>query len=203
MLWRSPYEGLAFCKFIPMPGVDMGCTGHGEPSVGLASFQKGRRKMKELRTTLMMVILFAITIGCQNRADLEKEKSEIVKLLEFNDQALLKEDVNMMLSVYPEGVPLVGAGRVSKSTRAEGEQMWKNLFNNVDYNEAGDIEKPIIHISADGSMAWAIRQFRFNLSYRDSAGTKKSVEDLGAELSVYEKQNSQWVLVASAESHQQ
>jgi hypothetical protein len=159
--------------------------------------------MKEFRQNFILVIFITILFGCQNRVDIEKEKSEILKLHELNNQALLTENVEMMFSVYPEGVLLVSDGKVEKSTRAETEKIFTSLFSSVDYSEAGDIEKPIIHISADGSMAWAVRQFRLKLSYQDSTGIEKTFEDLGAELSVYEKRNSQWVLVAVAESHQQ
>jgi ketosteroid isomerase-like protein len=159
--------------------------------------------MKEIRQNFMPVILIALLLGCQNRVDIEKEKVEILKLHELNNQALLEENVETMFSVYPEGVLLVSDGKVEKSTRAETEKIFKSLFSSVDYSETGDIEEPIIHVSADGSMAWAITQFRLKLSYQDSTGIEKSFEDLGAELLVYEKRNSQWVLVAAAESHQQ
>jgi hypothetical protein len=159
--------------------------------------------MKEIWQNFMPVILIALLLGCQNRVDVEKEKAEILKLHALNNQALLRENVEMMFSVYPEGVLMVADGKVEKSTRAVTEKIFTSLFSSVDYSEAGDIEKPIIHISADGSMAWAISQFRLKLSYQDSTGIEKSLEDLGSELSVYEKRNSQWVLVAVAESHQQ
>jgi ketosteroid isomerase-like protein len=135
--------------------------------------------------------------------DIEKEKAEILKLHELNNQALLTENVEMMLSVYPVGVLMVSDGKVEKSTRAETEKIFKSLFSSVDYSEVSDVAEPIIHVSIDGNMAWAIRQFRLRFSYKDSTGIEKSFDDFGSELLVYEKKNLQWVLVAVAESHQQ
>ena len=65
------------------------------------------------------------------------------------------------------------------------------------------LRNPLIGISADGSMAWAIYKFQLKYTYKDSTGMERSVEDTGAELVVYEKKNSKWFLVAAAELHQE
>ena len=47
-------------------------------------------------------------------------------------------------------------------------------------------------------MAWAINQFKFKMKFKE---TEEIVETIGAELMVYEKKDSKWVLVANSESY--
>ena len=85
--------------------------------------------MYRIAFIFFMGFLSLIGIACQQTVDLEKEKSEIMKLHEDNNQAILNADVEMMLSVYPEGSISVNGGEVSKGTREERKQIFERIFN--------------------------------------------------------------------------
>jgi ketosteroid isomerase-like protein len=156
--------------------------------------------MKRKSNILLLGFCFLFGIACQQTVNFEKEKSEITKLHENMLQGFLNNDIEMLLSVYPEGSISIKGGMVGKNTREKSKQIFEETVKFATFTEATDIEEPIIGISADGSMAWAISQIKFKVTPKE---TGESAERILAELRVYEKKDSKWILVAYSESMQQ
>ena len=151
--------------------------------------------MKHFHYLITLVFLSSIIFTCQQAPDFEKEKAELLAWHNFNVKAVIDGDVDTMLSVLTDGCIQLDKGKVFTLERASSEKNMRKLFTTTDFTEIDDIAEPIIHISNDGSMAWMVNQFKIKFIDTDSTGQETPGESTGGELLVFEKKNSQWVLV--------
>jgi hypothetical protein len=158
--------------------------------------------MRKLFFVSMGFISLFLTAGYQQKIDVANEKAEILKLYELQRQALLKGDVDAILSLIPEGHERisVGRGKISKTTKADTKQNFEMQFKHGRYVEANYLTAPAIKISPDGKMAWVVGQLKYKYTYKDSTGAEHEFGAVDAWLSVLEKRNSQWVESAEAET---
>lgn len=158
--------------------------------------------MKKLFLISLGVVSWFLAAGCQPRIDIEKEKAEIVKFYEINRQAFLQSDVDAILALIPEGHESISVsrGKISKTTKADTKQIFEQQFKYGRYVEVNNLVIPTIKISSDGKTAWAVGQFKYKYTFKDSAGAEHEFGALDAWLTVFEKHNSKWVVSAEAET---
>ncbi len=158
--------------------------------------------MKKLLLVSLGLVSLLLTTGYQQKIDVEKEKAEILKLDELQKQALLKGDVDAILSLIPEGHESisVGRGKISKTTKADTKQIFEQQFKYGRHIEINNLVIPTIKISPDGKTAWAVGQFKYRYTYKDSTGAEHEFGAVDAWLSVFEKHNSKWAVSTEAET---
>jgi hypothetical protein len=130
--------------------------------------------MKKLFFVLLGLVSLFLTAAYQQKIDVEKEKTEILKLYELQRQALLKGDVEAILALIPEGHESisVGRGKISKTTKADTKQIFEQQFKYGRYVEVNNLVIPTIKISSDGKTAWAVGQFKYKYTFKDSTGAE-------------------------------
>jgi hypothetical protein len=158
--------------------------------------------MKKLFLVLMGLVSLFLMAGYQQKVDVEKEKAEILEMYRLQMQALLKGDVETILSLIPEEHEsiIIGRGKISKTTKADAKKEFENQFKQGRYIEINDLVAPAIKISPDGKMAWGVGQMKFKYGYKDSSGVEHEYAATNAWLSVFEKHNSKWVESAIAQT---
>jgi hypothetical protein len=155
---------------------------------------------------LLVILLFlvgAVYAGAQPSPNLEKEKSELLRLHQSDREAHFKTDVDQLLENAPEEFISVSRGKINRSTKADTRKMFTGYFRDAKYYEWDDVEEPIIRISNDASMAWMITRTRVRRVQKNAAGEEKEEKFVYAGIMTYEKRDGRWVRVANVSTFEQ
>ena len=155
--------------------------------------------MKLLVAALLFVVVFSSSAHAQarGRADLEKEKAELLRLHRASREAHLKTDVGLLLSDSPEDFVAVSRGKIHRVRKADERKQFEEYFKGAKYYEWDDAEEPIVHVSKDASMAWMITRVRVRRTQRGASGADQEEKFVYAGIMTYEKRAGKWVRVAN------
>lgn len=129
--------------------------------------------------------------------DLEKEKSELLRLHKSDREAHFATDVEMLQRNSPEEFITVSGGNIYRIKKSEERKQFAEYFRGAKYQEWDDLEEPIIRVSNDGSMAWMITRLRVRRTQKSTAGVEKEEKFTYAGIMTYEKRNGKWIRVAN------
>lgn len=148
---------------------------------------------------ISIILLISLNLGQdQLKADLEKEKAELLRLHKADREAHFATDVEMLQRHSPEEFISVSGGKIYRTTKADERKQFAEYFKGAKYYEWDDLEDPIIRISKDGSMAWMITRVRVRRTQKTAAGSDKEEKFTYAGIMTYEKRDGKWVRVANA-----
>ena len=153
--------------------------------------------MKRCFVCTVILIYCFLMVSCQPSIDLEQEKVKILQLRTNLQNAVIKNDIEAILSFCVEKSYDVFDGKVRTTTY---DSIRKDFQKNPPPQdlEIEDIGEPIIKISNDGKMAFSIGESRFSHSKTDS--TEKVVIIEFSYLQIYEKVNNEWKYSHMAQS---
>ena len=132
----------------------------------------------------------------------EQEKARLLQLYESALQAHLENDAKTFLAEYASQWYEVRNAGIRLRTKAEALPSIEQYFKRTHFYEISEVTAPIIHLSTDASMAWVIGQIRVRASQEVSAEQERDFSFRCAWVSIYEKQEDQWVQVVDAPSFQ-
>ncbi len=157
----------------------------------------------------MKWLLFFVLLGstvcveAQSRTDLQKEKSELLRMHKADREAHFNTDVEALLNHGSESFIAVSNGKIYRATKADERKQFEGYFKDAKYYEWDDLEEPIVRISADGSMAWMITRVSVRRSQKDAAGTERQQRFIYAGIMTYEKRAGRWLRVANVSTFEQ
>lgn len=133
-----------------------------------------------------------IISACSRQHDHETAKKEIIQLLQQERKAHFDRNVDLFVSEFADSMISVNKGNVSINTPAENKKRIEPYFARVKFIKWDDTAEPLIRISDDGSLAYAIIRKQVILTYPDTPG--RSVYDTTdfAWTSIYRKQKGTW-----------
>ncbi len=132
----------------------------------------------------------------------EQEKAQLLHLYKNGLQAHLAQDATTFLAEYaPEWYDVRNAG-VRLRAKAEALPAIERYFQRTHFYDITELAAPIIHVSADASMAWVIGHMRVRASQEGPDGQERDFSFQCAWVSVYEKHADQWAQVVDAPSFQ-
>ena len=158
--------------------------------------------MKPLIIALFF-IASAVCASAEPSADLEREKAELLRLHKSDREAHFKTDVEALLANSPDEFISVSRGKISRSSKADARKMFTGYFRDAKYYEWDDLEKPIIRISNDASMAWMITRTNVRRVQKSADGAEKEEKFVYAGIMTYEKRDGRWVRVANVSTFEQ
>ena len=130
--------------------------------------------------------------SCNSKVDLEKETQAILVMLQTERKAHFDRNVDLFIAEFAEGMISVNKGKVSTDTKEVHKQRIGKYFGSVQFVKWDDTAEPIIRISDDGSLAYAIVQKDVILTYPDTAGKQFYDTTHYAWSSIYRKHNGEW-----------
>jgi len=153
------------------------------------------KKIKLLGTAIILAVI--ILASCQPKVDLNKEQEDIIKYLDDAKKALIEKNSDLWVSLYADNCVYPSKGEIVHYVRDSIRKNIEQSFNNKNYKlvSIDDLEKPIIYISNDATMAWYIVKSKFNYTLKDSTGNEKAYSSQNSSLFVLEKKDSKWVEV--------
>ncbi len=150
-----------------------------------------------MRSNLIVVALAAALASAPapQTADVEKEKAEILRLHDLDRAAHLKGDAADLVSRLAPELISVAEGKIIRQTRDENRKLFEEYFRGSKHTAWDDLEPPVVRVSPDGQMAWAV--YRVHSRYEQTKdGKKELTEFVAAWMSVYEKRNGRWEMTA-------
>ena len=132
----------------------------------------------------------------------EQEKARLLRLHESALRAHMENDARTFLAAYATQWYDVRNAGVRLRTKEEAFLSIEQYFKRTHFADISEITAPIIHLSADASMAWVIGAMRVRASQEGSDGKEQDFSFRCAWVSIYEKQEGEWAQVVDASSFQ-
>ena len=158
--------------------------------------------MKILRfVTALIVILFCLLSAPAPAVHLDAEasaKAELLALHQADRRAHFNRDVEAILPTVSAKLTFVRDGKVQVMSRDDVRKQFTEYFRGAEFSAWDDLEPPIIQVSPDGRMGWMIVRVRIAYTKTDAGGAKSKEDTVMAWMSVYEKPDGKWLLIANA-----
>jgi hypothetical protein len=153
-----------------------------------------------MRPVVFLVLLFsAIAQSTGSKlADPEKSREEILRMHASDLAAVVHGDASDMASRLAAKLVTVDGGHIDRLTREELLGHMTEFFKDSQHRAADDLETPIIQVSEDGKMAWAIFRTRYRRDEVKPGGKIENSESISASVFIYEKNDEKWLVTASA-----
>ena len=124
------------------------------------------------------------------------------RLLDRERAAHLGRDASLFVSLFADDFINVTGGRIARPTRAESLARFQAYFDRSEFLAWDDIEPPMIRISSDGSMAYAIVRKRVRLISTGPDGGRDEQETIFAWMEAWERHDDAWALQAVASTNE-
>jgi hypothetical protein len=132
----------------------------------------------------------------------EQEKARLLQLHERALRAHFENDASTFLAAYASQWYDVRSAGIRLRTKEEAFPAIEQYFKRTHFSEITEIVAPIIHLSADASMAWVIGEIRVRASQKGSEEKEQDFSFRCAWVSIYEKHEGEWAQVVDASSFQ-
>jgi hypothetical protein len=154
-----------------------------------------------MRRLTLLVVLITLVASCKQKADLVAEEKAIRNLLQQERKAHFNRDVELFVSEFADSMTNVSKGKVTKTSIEENKQRIGGYFGKVTFIRWDDVAEPVVRLSNDGSLAYAIVQKQVIVSYPDSLGQVIMDTSDYAWVSIYRKLNGQWLVETNASTN--
>jgi hypothetical protein len=132
----------------------------------------------------------------------EQEKSRLLQLYKSSLQAHFEHDARKFLAEYASQWYEIRNAGVRLRTKEDAFLSIEQYFQRTHFYDISEVVTPIIHISADASMAWVIGEIQVRASQEGPDKKERNFSFRCAWVSIYEKQEGQWAQVVDAPSFQ-
>jgi hypothetical protein len=130
-------------------------------------------------------------------------KAELLALHQAARRAHLNRDVDFIVAGMGTEFITVHEGRVKVMSRDDVRKQFTEYFRGAEFSAWDDLEPPIIQVSPDGEMGWMIVRVRIAYTKTDAGGAKSKEDTVMAWISVYEKRDGKWLLIANVSTSEQ
>jgi hypothetical protein len=141
-------------------------------------------------------------LGCGRAAgpagSREADRAEIARLLAQERTAHLEKRADLLTAVFADSFLSVARGNVRVQSPEEARQRLQAYFDRSTFHEWDDLAPPIIRVSPDGRMAYAIVQKSVRTTAPDSTGRPVEEHTAFAWVELYEKLDGRWTLMGVA-----
>ena len=142
-------------------------------------------------TSLLVLIITA----CKSSPDYNAIRSEIINLHRNFIKAHLEKDASFIAKPTSSKYIFVSNGEIQNITPDQLEHNLTDYLNFTEFKVYRDVADPIIGISKDGLMAWAVVKVRTRGTRIYSNESAKNFDIQWAWITIYENKNNQWIRV--------
>lgn len=125
----------------------------------------------------------------------EAERRALLELQRTERRAHLEKDPDLLVSLFADDFLGVAAGEVTRSSRDEQRDRFAGYLEAVDFLEWEDVEPPVVRVSGDGSMGWALVRKRVRVVPVDEPDAEPR-HTVFAWLETWEKRAGEWKLTS-------
>jgi hypothetical protein len=124
-------------------------------------------------------------------------RAALLDILSEMRRAHFTTDVALLLAHDADPLLVVCEGEIKASSRAEMVARFTDNFRGATYQEWDYVEQPIIRMSDDASIAWAISRVRVRRTIRRPGDTEDEQRFIYAGVDTYERRGESWVHTAN------
>ena len=146
------------------------------------------------------VLTMALLAGaCHPSVDLEKERAAILEFHAAAIQAHLDRNADWFAENRADDGDYVQAsrGEIAWPTREEVRKRFADYLGRTEFSEYRDLVEPIVRVSQDGTLAWAIVQVKVSGVQTNDEGEEEPFDWVSAWIELFEKRNGRWVMVGN------
>jgi hypothetical protein len=118
----------------------------------------------------------------ENRVQKQGE-AELLALHREERRAHFEHDVKFLLAHVAPHLLDVRDGRVNRMSRDDVQDKFVEYFKTAQFSAWDDVEPPVVHASADGTMGWMIARVRIGYTKTDASGKTTNENTVGAWMS--------------------
>ena len=130
------------------------------------------------------------------------ELTTLRRLLDQERAAHLGRDASLLVSLFADDFVSIDEGRITRPSRAESLARFQAYFDRSEFLAWDDIEPPLIRLSADGSMAYAIVHKRVRRIEIGPEGRRGGEESVFAWMEAWERIGDEWKLKVVASTNE-
>lgn len=157
--------------------------------------------MKKIWLISIIYLALQILLSCKQNADQSREKKMIREMLVTERKAHFEGNADMFINEFADSMISVNKGVVRIPERKEQRDRIGSYFSSMEFIKWDDMTEPIIEMSPDGKMAYAVVQKRVVVRYPDSTGTQITDSTDYAWVSIYKKINNDWKVVCNVSTN--
>ena len=150
-----------------------------------------------MKNLLPFIIPFLL-LSCQKKVNLDHERTLIQDILKQERTYHFENNTEGFVSLMADTITAVKNGIVNRYSHADMKARFDPYFGSVKFIRWDDKIPPVIEISDDGSMAYAVVRKEVLLTYPDTIGRTLYDTTHYAWMAIYRKINGEWKGVANA-----
>jgi hypothetical protein len=155
-----------------------------------------------VRPVVLIVLVFALALALPGAAtaapNATAARSEVASRHALEREAHMERNVELLLSLFADDFIMVDGGTLKRPTLEEQRTRFSAYFGAVRFHKWDDLVPPVIHVSADGTLATVVVQKEVVLVLADSAADAKPERAVFAWAETWAKRRGRWMLVAMA-----
>ena len=132
-----------------------------------------------------------------SNVNLDSLRSELLALHKAGIQAHLEKNVPFFVQDVSDDFISVSRGEIHRPTIEDTRSMFTNYLENATFSEYKDLQEPIIGLSNDGSLGWAIVQVKV-MGKRTIDGTEMDMDFISSWMMLYERKDNRWIRIVNA-----
>ena len=157
--------------------------------------------MKNILFKLIIYSPLIFCVACKEKIDFSKEEMMIREMLATERKAHFERNADLFINEFADSMISVNRGIVNIPERSEQWERIGNYFSKMEFIKWDDTAEPVIEMSPDGKMAFAVIQKKVVVTFPDSTGNKVIDSTDYAWVSIYRKINSEWKVVCNVSTN--
>ena len=149
--------------------------------------------------TWSLLVFLGLISSCQQKKESTSAQMEILDILRQERKAHVEKDAGLFFSRFDKDFILVNKGEVSTYDSVAYRQHFDQYLHSSDFIKWDDVNEPVIKISDDGSMAYAIVE-KLVIIKNKSDGDRIDTTHF-AWVSIFRKKDEAWKLVCNASTN--
>lgn len=125
-------------------------------------------------------------------------RDEVAARHALEREAHMDRNVDLLLSLFADDFVMIDGGEVKRPTLEEQRGRFSAYFGAVSFHKWDDLVAPVIHVSADGTLASVVVRKEVVLVLADAPADAKSERAVFAWMETWAKRKGRWQLVAMA-----
>ena len=144
--------------------------------------------------TILLLIAAVLLLSCQQRVDREKIREEILGIHQELIKAHLEKNLELLVHNLSDTYISVKNGDILRPDKDEVRAGLTDYITNTTFTEYIDLQEPVIGLSDDGTVAWAIVQVKVKGYQKQEDAPDRETDFICAWLTIYRRVKNDWVV---------
>lgn len=148
-----------------------------------------------MRAITKIIFLFFVLsfVSCNKKVGIKKIENEILKLHQQEIEAHLNKDVSFFTKDLADNYFHAKHGEITYPNKDSIAANFEDYLSNTTFTRYEDLQKPIVKVSKDGTMAWSLVQVKIEGERKLANDSIYNLNFTCDWISLYEKIDDKWI----------